>query len=151
MSAPRKVSVIVACRNESRHIAAFLDSVLAQDAEGLDIEILVADGGSGDGTRQVLDECSRRQPRVRVLDNPGRIVSTGLNIAIRAARGDIVVRMDCHTEFAPDYYCIAPAVLGGGTTPLTAGPLRDRYPVPGIVRRRVRLCCPPGGSVPCSG
>jgi len=103
MSAPPRVSVIVACRNENRHIAAFLDSVLAQDAEGLDIEILVADGASDDGTRQVLDKCSRRHPRVRVLDNAGRIVSTGLNIAIHAARGDIIVRMDCHSEFAPDY------------------------------------------------
>jgi len=42
-------------------------------------------------------------PAVRVIDNPGKIVSTGMNAAIRAARGDIIIRMDAHTEYAPDY------------------------------------------------
>jgi hypothetical protein len=40
---------------------------------------------------------------VVLIDNPGRVVSTGLNAAIRAARGDVIVRMDVHTEYAPDY------------------------------------------------
>jgi succinoglycan biosynthesis protein ExoA len=122
----RKVSVIVPCRNENRHIAAFLDSVLAQDAEGLDIEILVVDGASDDGTRQTLDECSRRHPRVGVLDNPGRIVSTGLNIGIRAARGDIIVRMDCHSEFAADYIRTSVELLETTGASNVGGPARTK-------------------------
>ena len=53
---------------------------------------------SDDSTREVL-----RGFDVRVIDNPGRIVSTGLNAAIDASTGDIIVRMDAHTTYAPDY------------------------------------------------
>src|SRR5436190_22065212 len=97
------ISAIVACRNEMREIRCFLDSVLAQCLPGIEWEVIVADGMSDDGTRQALEEYTRAHPRIRVIDNPGRIVSTGLNAAIRAARGEIVVRMDAHTEYAPDY------------------------------------------------
>jgi succinoglycan biosynthesis protein ExoA len=99
-----KISVIVPCRNESRHIGEFLDSVLAQQLEPeCEIEILVADGMSDDGTRDVLRAARLRHPAIRVIDNPGGIVSTGLNAAIGAATGGVVVRMDVHTTYAPDY------------------------------------------------
>jgi succinoglycan biosynthesis protein ExoA len=124
MSGVTGVSVIVPCRNEGGHIAAFLDSLLAQDARGLDLEILVADGASDDGTREALDACSRQDARVRVLDNPGRIVSIGLNAAIQAARGDIVVRMDCHTEFAPDYVRTCVEILQSTGADNVGGPAR---------------------------
>jgi succinoglycan biosynthesis protein ExoA len=97
------VTVIVPCRNEIRHIRAFLDSVIRQDTTEIDLEIVVADGMSGDGTREILEEYERECPALRVIDNPKRIVSTGLNAAIRQARGEIIVRMDAHTEYAPDY------------------------------------------------
>jgi succinoglycan biosynthesis protein ExoA len=99
-----KISIIIPCRNERRHVREFLDSMLAQELEpGWEVEVLVADGLSDDGTREVLAGYSREDPRVRVVDNPGRIVSTGLNAAIAASTGDIVVRMDAHTVYAPDY------------------------------------------------
>jgi glycosyltransferase involved in cell wall biosynthesis len=99
-----KISVIIPCRNEVRHIAAFLDSLLAQRLDsGCEIEILMADGMSDDGTREVLRQYSARAAQVRLIDNPGRIVSTGLNAAIRAATGEIIVRMDAHTVYARDY------------------------------------------------
>src|SRR5438128_1645167 len=95
-----KISVIIPCRNEKRHIGRFLDSVLTQDLEpGWELEILVADGLSDDGTREAL----RQYRHVRVIDNPGRIVSTGLNAAIGAATGEVVIRLDVHTTYAPDY------------------------------------------------
>src|SRR5450631_1475322 len=100
---PVKVSVIVPCRNEARNVAAFLDSLLQQNVADMDVEFLIADGMSNDGTRAILAEYARRTPQMRVIDNPGRIVSTGLNAAIRAAAGEIILRMDAHTEFAPDY------------------------------------------------
>ncbi len=99
-----KISVIIPCRNEKRHIGEFLDSVLAQELDpGWEMEILVADGLSDDGTREILRGYTARLPNVRLIDNPGRIVSTGLNAAIEASTGDVIVRMDAHTTYATDY------------------------------------------------
>jgi succinoglycan biosynthesis protein ExoA len=99
-----RVSVIVPCRNEKSHIRDFLDSLLAQDLDpDWKLEILVADGMSDDGTRDVLRQYSAERPAVRIIDNPGRIVSTGLNAAIRASSGDVIVRMDAHTVYRRDY------------------------------------------------
>jgi succinoglycan biosynthesis protein ExoA len=111
-----KISVIVPCRNEKRHIREFLESVLAQDLEPqLDIEILVADGMSSDGTREALGEYTAKHPNVRMIDNPGRIVSTGLNAAIQSAAGDLIIRMDAHTTYARDYIreCVRAAAETG--------------------------------------
>jgi succinoglycan biosynthesis protein ExoA len=94
------ISVIVPCRNEKRHIGDFLNTLRAQELEpGWRLEVLIADGLSDDGTRDIL----RRYPEVRVIDNPERIVSTGLNAVIAASTGEIIVRMDVHTSYAPDY------------------------------------------------
>jgi succinoglycan biosynthesis protein ExoA len=99
-----KISVIVPCRNEKQHIRQFLDSALSQELDaGWEMEIIVADGMSDDGTREELSAYCRNSPNVRLIDNPGRIVSTGLNSAIQASSGEIVLRLDCHTTYAPDY------------------------------------------------
>ena len=87
---PIKASIIVACRNEGEHIRTFLESLLAQDMSGISWEAIIADGMSDDGTREVLEEYQLRHPMLIMVENPGRIVSTGLNRAIRAARGEVV-------------------------------------------------------------
>lgn len=103
-SAPRlSVSIVIACRNEAASITNFLHSLLRQDFTGMDWEVIVADGMSTDGTRNILEEFQPLRPHLRVIPNPGKIVSTGLNAAIREARGEIILRMDAHTEYAPDY------------------------------------------------
>jgi succinoglycan biosynthesis protein ExoA len=73
------------------------------------LEAIVADGGSDDGTLDVLARLTAHDARLRVVANPERIVSTGLNRALAEARGEVVVRMDVHTTYAPDYVaeCIA--------------------------------------------
>ena len=105
MNAPTHplVSIVLPCRNEADNIIACVQSILAQEPPEGGFEVLVADGMSTDGTRELLDEIAANFPQIRVLNNPGRIVSTGLNAAIRAARGDIIIRMDAHTTYAPDY------------------------------------------------
>jgi len=120
------VSIVVACRNESSHIQLFLDSLLSQDFRGLDWEIIVADGASTDDTRARLDACARRDPRITVIDNPARTVSCGLNAAIRVARGDIILRVDAHTEYAPDYVrkCVDALALTNADN--VGGPARTR-------------------------
>lgn len=98
------VSVIVPCRNEAPCIDDFLRSALAQQlAANASLELLVADGDSDDGTRERLMDWAARDRRLRVIDNPQRITSAALNRAIAAAQGDVVVRMDVHTVYAPDY------------------------------------------------
>ena len=97
------VSIICPCRNEVGHIDTFLHAVARQKVTELDLEILVADGESDDGTAEILAAWRARDPRISIIPNPGKIVSTGLNTAIRLARGEIVVRMDVHTEYADDY------------------------------------------------
>jgi succinoglycan biosynthesis protein ExoA len=103
------VSVIVSVRNEARTIERFLESLAAQDVGDLDWEVIAADGISDDGTREVLAAWVRKWPKLTVIDNSQCYVSHALNAAIRAARGDVIIRMDAHTEYAPDYIrqCIA--------------------------------------------
>jgi GT2 family glycosyltransferase len=97
------VSVVIPMRNEAASIGALLDGVLAQDYPADRIEVLVVDGDSNDGSGAVVEAYAARDPRVRLLRNPRRIVPTALNVAIRAARGDVVARLDGHTRIATDY------------------------------------------------
>lgn len=103
------VSVIVPVRNEARTIERFLTSLAALDVGDLDWEVIAADGMSDDGTREVLASWAHKWPKLTVIDNPHGYVSHGLNAALHAARGDVIIRMDAHTEYAPDYIrqCIA--------------------------------------------
>lgn len=118
------ISVIVPCRNEKKHVCSFLDSLLAQELSGFEWEIIIADGMSDDGTRELLAEYRRNHSRIRIMDNPGRIVPTGLNAAIRAARGEIIIRLDVHTEYAPDYIRRCVEALEASGADNAGGPLR---------------------------
>ncbi len=99
------VSVILPIRNEAAFIRATLQSVLGQDYPHDRMEVLVVDGMSEDGTRELVSRMADRQalPAIRLIDNPDRIVPTGLNRALLQARGQIFVRVDGHCEIAPDY------------------------------------------------
>jgi glycosyltransferase involved in cell wall biosynthesis len=97
------VSIIIPCRNERDHIEECLRSILAQKSPPGGFEVIIADGMSDDGTRDFLQRLAGEDSRVRVVENAGRIVSTGLNTGIRAAQGRIITRMDAHTQYAPDY------------------------------------------------
>ena len=98
-----KVSIILPCRNESRFIASCLDSLLAT-AHPLDqLELLVVDGRSTDNTRDIVRNYAERFPGVRLIDNPKQIVPEALNIGIRCATGDVIVRVDAHGIYPPEY------------------------------------------------
>jgi succinoglycan biosynthesis protein ExoA len=90
-------------RNESEHIENLIVDVAAQDFAG-EVELLVADGCSTDGSVECLRAAAaRRHVDVNVLENPQRWVSHALNACIRRATGDLVVRLDCHSRYPPDY------------------------------------------------
>ncbi len=121
-----RVSVVVPCRNESRHIRAFLESVLRQELGQIEMEVLIADGMSVDGTRLVLGEFEKRFSSIRILDNPEKIAPTGLNRAIREARGEIIIRMDAHTTYAADYVRTCVEVLNETNAENVGGPALTR-------------------------
>jgi len=111
------VSVVLPIRNEADHIEACLERLLAQDYPKDRLEILVVDGRSDDATRDVVERVQARHPEaeLRLLDNPGRTVPPALNLAIRAARGDVIVRMDGHAVPTGDYLsaCVAALARSG--------------------------------------
>jgi len=125
------VSVVMPVRNEEAYIEGSLSSVLAQDYPAERMEVIVADGQSTDRTREIIEELDRADSggsRVRIVDNPRRIAPTALNIALREARGEIVVRVDGHCEIAPDYVrrCVEhleAADLTGGRLAGVGGPI----------------------------
>jgi glycosyltransferase involved in cell wall biosynthesis len=120
------VSIIVPVRREMPAIDRFLTSLAAQDAGDLACEVVVADGMSDDGTRDVLARWARSWPKLTVVDNPLGYVSSGLNAAVRAARGDIIIRMDAHSEYAPDYVRQCLAVLQETGADNVGGPALTR-------------------------
>lgn len=97
-----KISVIMPVYNEAAYIGAALSSLLTNDPPG-GYEILVLDGMSDDGTRDVVRGIEERHAAVRLLDNPERTVPHAMNRGIRRARGDVVVRVDGHVEVPPDF------------------------------------------------
>ncbi len=123
---PVRVSVVLPCRNEQRYIQDCLAGILHQDVPPGGLEVIVADGLSDDGTTDTLAALSRADRRIRVITNGGRIVSTGLNAAIREAKGEIIIRMDAHTRYAPDYVseCVRTLVETGADN--VGGPWQAR-------------------------
>lgn len=119
----RQVSVIVPCRNERRYIEAFCAGVMRQQLPpGWQLQLVVADGQSDDGTRELLQAFAEREPRLVWIANPARIVSTGLNAALKLATGEAIVRMDVHTEYADDYVAQCLAALAETGADNVGGP-----------------------------
>lgn len=94
------VSVIIPCYNEEKTIAKVLMALLAQTYPTHQIEVLIADGQSSDRTRVEIAEFCAAHPEllVRVLENVKQTIPSGLNIALQAASGSFIIRMDAHSE-----------------------------------------------------
>jgi len=123
-------SVVIPCLDEEPYIEAVVRAAMTQLYPPSLIEILVCDGGSTDRTRDVVADLAAADPRVQLVDNPGRFPSAGMNEGIRRARGDVIVRMDAHAEYAPDYVAAAVDALRrtGATTAGGAARSRARGP-----------------------
>jgi cellulose synthase/poly-beta-1,6-N-acetylglucosamine synthase-like glycosyltransferase len=117
------ISIVVPIRNEEATIERLTRSLLDQDYPRDRYEIVMADGGSRDRTRALLAGVDV-EGRVRVLDNPGRTAPAALNVAIAAARGDIVTRVDGHSFVAPDYLSRIVAVMEETGESVVGGPVR---------------------------
>ncbi|MGB8214205.1 MAG: glycosyltransferase family 2 protein [Anaerolineales bacterium] len=99
------ITLILPIRNESAYIMRGLHALIEQDYPAERIETLIVDGMSTDGTREIIREFVAQGTRISIhlIDNPAGIVPTGLNLALRQAKGDIVIRVDGHCIIAPDY------------------------------------------------
>lgn len=97
------MSILIPIRNEGVYIERCLNAILAQDYPQEQIEIIIVDGMSDDDTRTIISEHQNKQSNIHLLDNPKRIVPTGMNIALRKAKGDVIIRVDGHCIIAPDY------------------------------------------------
>ncbi|MCB1521837.1 MAG: glycosyltransferase family 2 protein [Hyphomicrobiaceae bacterium] len=96
-------TVIIPCFNEERFIERCLMSVLATEYPLDKLEILVIDGMSTDNTREILARLAASHPQIRVVDNPRRIKPVALNLGIEEAKGEIVIRLDAHASYPPNY------------------------------------------------
>jgi succinoglycan biosynthesis protein ExoA len=109
------VTIIAPMLNEIGHVDDFVADIAAQDFEG-QVEVFVADGGSSDGSRErLLTQAEQRGVRLTLIDNPRRIVAPGLNACIKHATGELVVRLDCHSRYPPQYVrcCVEAAAATG--------------------------------------
>lgn len=99
------VSVIIPCRNEEKTIHHVLEALHQQSFPVEDMEVVIADGFSSDNTRSAIQAFQEAHPglKVRLIDNPKQIIPAGLNAAIQAAAGGIIVRMDAHSLPEADY------------------------------------------------
>ena len=127
MPEPR-VSVVMPARQEEGHIRGALASLIPQ-VEACDGELIVAEGGSTDRTKAILEELARTHECLRIVVNPTGHPAVGLNIAISAAKANLIVRADAHSEYADDYLerslaaaCERPdSVVGGRLSPVACG------------------------------
>ncbi len=97
------VSIVIPCLNEERYITNLLDSLAAQDYGPGGIEVLVADGGSTDRTRELVREYRSPFARLELVDNPKRITVGGLNAGMDASRGDCWIIIGAHSLVRPDF------------------------------------------------
>jgi len=130
------VSVVIACRNENPRILNLLENLRAIDWQSRSFEVLIADGMSTDGTRDILREFAQHNSWCSVVDNPEQIAATGLNRAIRQASGEYIIRMDAHTSYEPEYVGRSIEVLEGSGAWNAGGPQRSK--AKGYIQRAIQ-------------
>ncbi len=110
------VSVIVPCYNEEKTIAKLLGALLAQKYPREQIEVIISDGDSQDGTRAAIAAFCAAHPdlAVRVISNRGRTIPAALNLALAEAQGEFIVRLDAHSMPHPHYIATSLRLLEAG-------------------------------------
>lgn len=112
------VSIIIPCYNEEATIRKLLEALRLQTYPLSNMEVVISDGFSSDGTRDVIAAFQKEYTdlSVRVVDNKARTIPSGVNQAIRESRGEIIVRLDAHSMPIPEYVarCVEAHQAGKG-------------------------------------
>jgi glycosyltransferase involved in cell wall biosynthesis len=97
------ISVVIPCYQEKNHIESCLQSVVDQTYGQENYEVIVVDGMSTDGTREIIQSYVEKYPNVTWLDNEQHITPVAMNLGIKAAKGDYVIRLDAHSSVPSNY------------------------------------------------
>ena len=97
------ISIIIPCRNEEKFIGRCLDSIINQDYPKENLEVLVIDGMSEDKTKEIIAKYASKYSFIKLLENSKKFTPFGLNIGIRNAKGEVILRMDAHANYEKDY------------------------------------------------
>ena len=98
------VSFLIPVKNEISFISSAINSIINQRNYSKKFEILIALGESTDGTLETINKFIVKYPFIKLINNPRSIVSTGFNLALNQARGEIIIRIDGHCEIPPEYF-----------------------------------------------
>jgi len=102
-----KVTLMIVVRNEKEYIEKSLQSLLNQTYPKELTEIIIVDGLSTDGTKEWLQhkikELQKEGRKIKLLNNPRKVLASGWNIGIKASEGEVVCRIDAHSEICPNY------------------------------------------------
>ena len=98
-----KLSIIIPCLNEENYIEQCINSIFNNDYPKKDFEVIIVDGVSTDNTLNIIDELKKNHKNLSVISNPKKTAPTAMNLGIKAAKGEIVMRMDAHS-FYPHHY-----------------------------------------------
>jgi glycosyltransferase involved in cell wall biosynthesis len=97
------ISVIVPCRNEEKFIGTMLENIINQDYNKSSLEVLVIDGISTDTTPEIIQNIAKQHHFIKYFENKAKQVSSALNLGIKLAKGEIIVRMDVHCFYPANY------------------------------------------------
>jgi len=134
-----KVSVIVPCYNEEKTIGLLLEAIYSQSFSRSEMEVIIADGCSVDGTRRVIADFQTAHPdlAVQVTDNPCKTIPAALNAAIRVCHGEIILRLDAHSVPSVDYVANSLAALEAGKGTVVGGIWQIKPGGPGWMARAI--------------
>ena len=101
-----QLSVIIPCRNESKYISKCIDSIVNQDFPKSDLEVFIVDGMSTDGTRDIIADYCSKYDYIHLIDNEKHYVPHALNLGIKRAAGEMIMRLDVHTTYDTNYISV---------------------------------------------
>lgn len=116
------ISIVCPVYNEEHYIRELLDFCLS--AKPYQKEIILVDGHSTDNTCTIIEQYCMQYSNIKLLYNPGRYVSYALNLGILHSKGNIIVRLDAHTRYAPDYFEKVVTVFNQTNADIVGGPMR---------------------------
>ena len=117
------ISIIIPCRNEEAHIGKCIDSIIQNDYPKDRLEVFVVDGSSDDNSKKVVQEYCDKTDFIKLFDNQKKIVSSALNIGLKEAKGELIMRLDAHSTYGKNYISLCVQHHGENDVDNVGGPI----------------------------